>query len=149
MRPMEIPENTCMKFPAVLRDKLLTGTVRLPENTLFQYKKLLAYRAVERRADDHHEVTSEDFRSYFELGKSPKKMRGTASDIASDPHFYGVSTSLRREIVEQQMKFPNPRKKMAVGYVYQEGGPQHTKDFHVCWWLYEGADVSGFKLIEE
>ena len=44
------------------------------------------------------------------------------------------------------MKFPNPKKKMAAGYVYSEGGPQHTVDQHVCWWLYEGADVSGFKL---
>ena len=46
------------------------------------------------------------------------------------------------------MKFPNPKKKMAAGYVYSEGGPQHTVDQHVCWWLYEGADVSGFKLME-
>jgi hypothetical protein len=44
------------------------------------------------------------------------------------------------------MKFPNPNKKMAIGYVYKEGGPQDTKDQHVCWWLYEGADVSGFKI---
>lgn len=47
------------------------------------------------------------------------------------------------------MKFPNPHKKMAGGYVYSEGGPQETKDDHVCWWLYEAADVSGFKLMGE
>lgn len=47
------------------------------------------------------------------------------------------------------MKFPNPRKKMATGYVYQEGGPQHTKDQHVCWWLYEAADVGKFQLMED
>lgn len=44
------------------------------------------------------------------------------------------------------MKFPNPNKKMAEGYVYKEGGPQETKGQHVCWWLYKDADVSGFKL---
>ena len=47
------------------------------------------------------------------------------------------------------MKFPNPKKKMAVGYVYSEGGPQCTEEEHVCWWLYDGTDVSGFKLMEE
>lgn len=33
--------------------------------------------------------------------------------------------------------------------VYKEGGPQETKDQHVCWWLYQDADVSGFKLRED
>lgn len=46
------------------------------------------------------------------------------------------------------MKFPNPHKKIAKGYVYCEGGPQETKDQHVCWWLYENVDLSGFELIE-
>ena len=56
---------------------------------------------------------------------------------------------MNKEIVEQKMKFPNPKKKMAAGYVYSAGGPQETNDQHVCWWLYEDADVSGFKLIGE
>ena len=70
-------------------------------------------------------------------------------NIENDPHYYGVSSFLKKEIVEQIMKFPNPKKKMAVGYVYCEGGPQDTNDQHVCWWLYEGADVSGFELMGE
>lgn len=146
---MEISEKLCMKFPAVLRDKLLTHEIELPDNTLFEYEKFLVYRAVEREADDHHGVTAADFKSYFELGKSPKKTRGVGSDILFNPRYYGVSSFLKKEIVEQLMNFPNPNKKMAVGYVYQEGGPQQTDDAHVCWWLYEGADVSGFKLMEE
>ena len=56
---------------------------------------------------------------------------------------------LKKEIVEQKMKFPNPHKKMAVGYVYCEGGPQHTNDQHVCWWLYDGIIIKGFNLSEE
>ena len=47
------------------------------------------------------------------------------------------------------MRFPNPNKKIAAGYVYCEGGPQSTNDNHVCWWLYEEANVSEFKLIKE
>lgn len=37
---------------------------------------------------------------------------------------------------------------MAVGYVYQEGGPQETKPdtMHVCWWLYNDSKIHGFRL---
>ena len=56
-----------------------------------------------------------------------------------------------RAIVEQLMKLPNPHKKMAEGFIHQEGGPQHTepKRGHVCWWLYENADTSSFKIKKE
>lgn len=137
-----------------MRDKLLVREIELPDGTLVEYEKIWAYRAVEREAEDQHEVNIEDFRSYFELGKRPKKetkkVRGVSSDIEHDPRYYGVSLFLKKEIVEQLMKFPNPHKKMAGGYVFQEGGPQHTttSDQHVSWWLYEGTDVSGFKLLE-
>ncbi|MCI8706912.1 MAG: hypothetical protein HFH44_09305 [Lachnospiraceae bacterium] len=104
------------------------------------------YRAVERKADDNRGITSDDFKSYFELNKRPKMPRGVKKDYSKDPHFYGVSSFLKKEIVEQIMKFPNPNKKLAVGYVYKEGGSQDTNKGkqHVCWWLFEGADVSGF-----
>lgn len=47
------------------------------------------------------------------------------------------------------MKFPNPRKKIARGYVYREAGPQETKEDHVCWWLYDKVKIEGYSLIEE
>lgn len=115
----------------------------------YQYEDLYTYRAVERNWDDNRPVSLEDFKSYFELGKKPKRPRGVGGDITKDPHYYGVSSFLDRRIVEQKMKFPNPKKKLAAGYVYSAGGPQDTREEHVCWWLYTGADVSGFKLIEE
>lgn len=146
---MQVEKEICMKFPAVLRDKLLNNEIELPDTTKFEYEKILTYRAVERTSDDNREITLEDFKSYFELKKTPKMPRGMCGDISKNPQYYGVSSFLKKEIVEQKMKFPNPRKKMAVGYVYSEGGPENTNDQHVCWWLYEGADVSGFKLIEE
>lgn len=144
---MQVAKELCAKFPVVLRDKLLNNEIELPDTTLFEYEDLLTYRAVERNVDDNREVTLDDFRSYFELRKMPKKPRGMIEDITKDPHYYGVSSFLKREIVEQKMKFPNPKKKMVSGYVHSAGGPQHTNDQHVCWWLYEGADISGFKLI--
>lgn len=145
---MRIEEKLCNKFPAVLREKLLSGEIELPDTAMFEHEKIHTYRAVERDEKDFHEVTRDDFKSYYELKKTPKKPRGRGN-LEKDPSYYGVSSFLRKEIVEQKMKFPNPHKKMAEGYVYSEGGPQETKDDHVCWWLYEAADVSGFKLMGE
>lgn len=138
------------RFPCVLRTKLINGELQFPKETRFSYSKIFTYRAVERKKDDFTPVSRDDFRSYFELGKTPKSKqpRGVKNDFSSNPCYYGVSSFLNKSIVEQLMKFPNPNKKMASGYVYDEGGPEYTKEDHVCWWLFEDADVSGFKLIE-
>ena len=143
-------EEMIMKFPAVLKDKLAKGEIVSPDEIEFEYEKIKVYRAVARAENDYSEVTRDDFKSYFELGKKPKNPRGVDKNILKNPHYYGVSSFLKKEIVEQKMGFPNPKKKMAEGYVYSEGGPQHTQleTQHVCWWLYENTDVSGFKIIE-
>lgn len=140
-------EDLCKRFPAVLRKKLLDNEIELPDTAKFSYEKIYTYRAVNRLKDDCREISIEDFKSYYELKKKPKKARGKDEDFTKNPNYYGVSCSLKKEIVEQQMKFPNPKKKMSAGYVHCDGGPQDTNDQHVCWWLYEGADVSGFKIL--
>lgn len=147
---MKIKDDLCSKFPAFLRDKLLQNEIELPDGTMFEYENLPVYRAVKREAEDYREVTLNDFKSYFELGKKPSKknVRAASKDYTKDPRYYGVSTLLEKKIVEQQMHFPNPKKKMAFGYVHSAGGPQLTEDLHVCWWLYDGADVSSFKLVQ-
>lgn len=147
---MQLSEKQCMKFPTVLKNKLLRQEIELPDTTLFDYEPMLVYRAVERSEDDHRSIGPEDFRSYFELKKTPKIPRGMSKDWDKDPHYYGVSSFLDRRIVEQKMKFPNPKKKMAVGYVYMEGGPQDTNKAakHVCWWLFENAEIIGFEIEE-
>lgn len=146
---MQLEKNICLKFPVVLREKLLNHEIEFPECTQFSYEKLYVYRAVKREEDDFHDITLEDFYSYAQLGQTPKKKpRGSCEDLKKDPHYYGTSSFLDRKMVEQIMHFPNPHKKMAEGYVYQEGGPQHTElnKGHVCWWLYENADISNFKI---
>lgn len=147
---MQINDEICMKFPAVLKDKLLRKEIELPDTVLFDYEPIMTYRAVERKKDDHRSIQLEDFKSYFELKKTPKSARGIKKDWSKDPHYYGVSSFLDRKIVEQKMKFPNPKKKMAKGNVYKEGGPQETngKERHVCWWLFEDVDISGFEIEE-
>ena len=94
------------------------------------------------------EIDKNDFRSYFELGKKPKKLVKGRS-LKNDAHWYGVSTFTNKEIIEFNMKFPNPHKKMAAGYVHCEGGLQETKDEHVCWWLYKDVDLSSFRIMED
>lgn len=41
-----------LKFPAVLKDKLLKKEIELPEATEFNYNPILVYRAVERKKDE-------------------------------------------------------------------------------------------------
>ena len=143
-------EALCMKFPAVLRDKLLNGELVLTDITLFEYEPVHAYRAIEREATDNSPVNRADFCSYFELKKTPKRPRGLpAIDYEKDVHYYGASCFTKREIVEQIMKLPNPHKKLAEGYVCQECGAQETKDYHICWWLYDNVEISSFTLMEE
>ncbi len=73
---MKIKKELCLKFPVVLREKLLNNEIELPETALFDYETLRTYRAVERKADDCHEITLEDFKSYYELNKKPFTPRG-------------------------------------------------------------------------
>lgn len=77
---MQVDKALYLKFPAVLRDKLLNNEIELPETTQFEYDNLYTYRAVERKADDYTEVTLEDFRSYFDLHKIPKTPRGLSEN---------------------------------------------------------------------
>lgn len=136
------------KFPEVLRKKIKNREIILPKGTKYNYKKIHTYRAIARKENDFTDVSRDDFKSYFELAKKLRKMpRGVK--IENLPDYYGVSTFLNKESVEQIMNFPNPNKKIAEGYVYCEGGPQYTNEQHVCWWLFECADVSGYKLVKE
>ncbi len=134
-----------LKFPAILREKLKNGEIAFPPETKYCFSPERAFRCIEREPEDCREVDRRDFRSYAEQGK--KKTRGQRIDT-TDPAYYGVSLFRRREIVENKMRFPNPHKKMAEGFVVQEGGPQNTneKTEHICWWLYSDADLSGFHV---
>ena len=104
------------------------------------------YRGIERLEDDYTRPGELDFRSYAELGK--KKTRGRRVDT-TDPHYYGVSFFRKKEIVENMLAFPNPKKKMMKGNVYCEGGPEETNEEteHVCWWLYESVEFDGFLIV--
>lgn len=80
---MQLDKELCMKFPAVLRNKLLNKEIELPDTALIDYDRFLVYRAVERKTDDNHTITLQDFKSYFELNKTP---RGAKSNYKKDSH---------------------------------------------------------------
>lgn len=143
---MKMTEELYLKFPSLLRQKIKNGQVKFPLDTLFQYTPVKAYRCIVREPDDMSAVTRNDFKSYAEEGK--RITRNQVID-SSKPDYYGVSLFRRKEIVENKMKFPNPHKKMAEGFVFQEGGPQRSdkNTEHVCWWLYETIDLTGFKIV--
>ena len=61
---MQLDKELYMKFPVVLRDKLLSGEIELPDSTKINYEKIMVYRAVERKAEDNHEITLYDFFFY-------------------------------------------------------------------------------------
>ena len=73
---MQLDKRLCEKFPVILKNKLLNKEIELPDSTKVEYTNILTYRAVERKSDDNHEITREDFKSYFELGKKPRGFSG-------------------------------------------------------------------------
>ena len=90
----ELYEN----FPTILKEKLRNKEIEFPSNTKFDYEKIYVYRAVSREITDFHEIDKNDFRSYFELGKKPKKLVKGRS-LKNDAHWYGVSTFTNKEIL--------------------------------------------------
>ena len=59
---MQIDENLCMKFPEVLKQKLLKREIELPDLVQIEYEPILTYRAVQRNEDDYSPITREDFK---------------------------------------------------------------------------------------
>ena len=135
------------KFPAVLRSKLIDKEIALPSGTQFAYEKFLAFRAIERKTDDNTPVNKKDMLSHYELAKNP---RGRKLD-EKNPSSYAASLFKDYADIAMCFKFPNPKKKLAHGYVYAEGGPQcgRATDSHIDWWLYEDVDFCDFRIMED
>ena len=132
------------KFPVALRDKLISGHVKLPRGAQFEYGEFLAYRGITREENDYTPVNANDMKSYFEEGRRPRGVN------CSDSSYYAVSLYKSFDMLKQCFKFPRPHKKIAQGYVYMDGGPQYTaKDSHVDWWLYENVSFDKFVIKEK
>lgn len=137
-------------FPAVLKNKLLKNELSFPSHTEYKYKKIWAYRCIERKKEDDTPINRADFYSNIEElkinGKIIKKKRGQQLEPENDIGNYATSLYKNREIIENKMYLPRPSKKVCSGYVFMEGGPQATDDQHINWWIYEEIDLSQFSI---
>lgn len=132
-------------FSAILREKIKNGEFEFPEDTEYTYTPIKGYRCYFRKEDDQTIPNREDFRSHAELGKI---LRGKGS---SKPEYYGTSLFTSLAELNNIQSLNKPEKKVAVGKIIQEGGPirRNEKKGHICWWLYENADLSSFEEVKE
>lgn len=143
---MNVPEELLMKFPAIFREKLRNGEIVLQDDVKFEYEPIQAFRCINRTASDTTAVSRSDFKSNAELGRT--NFKGKIEHPEKLPEYYGVSFYQKREELDVRLGLPRKNRKVVKGYIQQEGGPQRqsSESSHVCWWLYENADVSGFSL---
>ena len=145
---MNVPEELLMKFPVIFRDKLSSGEIVFQENVKFEYEPIQAFRCIKRKATDTTAVSRDDFKSNAELGRT--NFKGKIENPEQLPEYYGVSFYQKKEELDVRLRLPKKNRKVVKGYIQQEGGPQlqSRESSHVCWWLYENADVSSFSLEE-
>lgn len=120
----------------------------MQDEVKFEYEPILAFRCVSRSASDNTAVSRNDFKSNAELGRT--NFKGKIEHPEQVPEYYGVSFFQKREELNLRLSLPRKNRKVVKGYIQQEGGPQlQSRDTsHVCWWLYEDADVSNFSFEE-
>lgn len=131
-------------FPAILREKIKNGEFTFPAETEDEYAPITAYRCYFRDGGDSTPPNREDFRSHAELGRV---LRGNGS---SKPEYYGTSLFTSIGALNNIQSLNKPEKKVAVGSINQESGPILRNDVrcHICWWLYENADLSSFEEVK-
>ncbi|MCM1304089.1 MAG: hypothetical protein NC305_11880 [Lachnospiraceae bacterium] len=146
---MKVPEDLLMKFPVIFRNKLESGEIVLQDEVKFEYEPVWAFRCIDRKAADTTDVSRNDFRSNAELGRT--NFKGKIEHPELLPEYYGVSFYRKREELDVRLGLPRKNRKVVEGYIRQEGGPQlqSGKTSHVCWWLYENADVSSFSIVDQ
>lgn len=136
----------CSNFPTTLQTKLLNEEIHFPDETKYDYEPILAYRGIKREQDDDTPVNYNDMLSYYEQGKVPRGVLHTGNSI-NDPLYYAISLFDNFDMLKQCFKFPRKNQKVAVGYVYKEGGPQcRSRDGHISWWLFENVSFDGFEI---
>lgn len=135
-------EEMILLFPAVLKEKIRTGEFVFPNETEYKFDLIEAYRCYFRN-NDNRTIDREDFRSHAEKGI---RLRGTGN---RKPEYYGTSLFVSLDELENIESLNKPGKCIAKGLIYDKGGPicKSQKNTHICWWMYEKADVSSFKKI--
>lgn len=132
-------------FPVALRERLKSGKLTFPKDVEFDYKPKEAYRGVIRnKGEKNIGFNRKDMRSYHELGKQPRGVN--PNELMS----FAVSLFDNIKALKSYYDFSNPKKLVAKGYVFSEGGPSLVDEKgHISWWLFEDVDLSGFKILED
>lgn len=131
------------QFPAILQNALDNNEVFFTNDTQFEYEPILAFRAIQREVNDNTPVNRNDMLSYKELNKLPRGFVDPENEIDC----YGVSFFRNIGCLKNCFKFPTPHKKIAEGYIHQEGGPQKQgNNSHVNWWLYQNVSLNKFVI---
>ncbi|MCR5118991.1 MAG: hypothetical protein K6B44_05145 [Lachnospiraceae bacterium] len=132
-------------FPAILREKIKKGEFVFPVDTEDTYEPITGYRCYYRNDGDDTAPGRDDFRSHAELGRV---LRGNGR---SKPEYYGTSLFTSRGELNNIQSLNKPDKRVAVGCIFQEGGPikRNKSRGHVCWWLYEDVDLSSFEEVKD
>lgn len=136
-----------LKFPTLLRDKLIKAELEFPSNMKEHYDQIKAYRCILRTKGVNQPVNRDDFRSNVEeYNITGKKKRSWSENFENDINYYGVSLFTDKNVLNNIMKLPRPNAKICVGYVQDKSGVQATDKSHINWWLYDNADIGHFEI---
>ena len=82
-----------------------------------------------------------------EMGR--KRIRGESGDLEKKPEYYGVSLYEDKSQLMLRLRLPQKDRKIVKGNVYSDGGPiLKGQNTHICWWIYENVDLSGFEILD-
>ncbi len=135
------------KFPMILRDALLNGKVKFPNELKKEYCDIKSYRIVTLK-DDKGEINKSDFLSHME-----RKMKEPYIPLRIDDNnieYYACSFFKTIDALKDRFKYPRKNKAIAKGTLKQEFGPiWENNEEHINLFLFEGCDPSeSFEVCE-
>lgn len=134
-----------LKFPAVLRDALVSGEVSFCDGVECEFETFSAYRGVFRKdGNSFKPLARSDFDSQAEksLNEGHNEKRKNRRKIDNGAGFYSCSMFINLEEISKALKFPQKDRRIALGPVSMKNGCIRCscENSHVDWWLYKDTD---------
>lgn len=133
------------RFPDVLRKALESGKVKFPQDMQWEYKDMVAYRAIDVN-DNKQNIVQSDFESRAEKAIREKKFKSLPKKLDS----YGCSCFFSERKLLERVKdlkdnIDKGKRKIARGILKFKNGPILTNDYteHIDWFLFKNVDVVG------
>ncbi len=135
------------RFPTVLKNALINGTVKFPDSLQCEYEDLVVYRGVSY-SKNKTTIDKSDFLSNMERNLINPMVPVDSKNISS----YSCSCYLNIDEMRMCAKFPRKNKAIAKGIIQKEFGPidiNHATS-HVDWYLFDEIDPSEkFEVVEK